>query len=558
MVTAVDPPRYLTYFQRKRISHRYTDVLVLGTGLAGLRAALAVDPSRHVLVVTKEGVRQSNSNYAQGGIAAVWSPSDTFQDHTNDTIDAGKGLCDLAVVNLVIREAPARVRELIEWGAIFDKHNGEIALTLEGGHSFHRVLHALGDATGKEVIRAILEKTKSQPNIQITENTFILDLLTVNDRCVGALTWSQAGGVQAVWSKQTILATGGCGQVYRETTNPTVATGDGMAMAYRAGAQLQDMEFMQFHPTVLYVAGGARQLISEAVRGEGAYLRDRLGERFMSDYDPRAELAPRDVVARAMVSQMNKTQHPCVYLDLSHLNATEMRNRFPGLTAACARYGLDFARDPIPVRPGAHYMVGGISTDLHGRTTLDGLWACGEVAATGLHGANRLASNSLLEALVFGQLCGRGADAAAAAVPDDYHALPIEEKAARVHRPELDIADIRNSLTSLMFRHVGIERSSEGLINARETVDFWCQYVLDSEFTQPAGWELQNMLTVAGLIIRAAIERTESRGTHSRDDYPLTDDRQWQCHLTMRGRPFRFGRKEFADSGSSVDAVAAR
>lgn len=380
MITAVNPPRYLIVFEPKRIAHRFTDVLVLGSGLAGLRAALAVPPSQQVLLATKEEARQSNSNYAQGGIAAVWDPEDRFESHSHDTLDAGKGLCDPAVVDLVVREAPARVRELIDWGASFDQRDGKYALTLEGGHSFNRVLHALGDATGREVIRAVLERTRRQPNILVYEDTFIIDLLTVDGRCVGALTWSKPAGVQAVWAKQTVLATGGCGQLYRETTNPPVATGDGMAMAYRAGAQLQDMEFMQFHPTVLYVAGTSRFLISEAVRGEGAYLRDCNGERFMPQYNHQAELAPRDIVAKAIVSQMNKTQHPCVYLDLSHLDAESMRRRFPGITAACAQCGLDFARDRIPVRPGAHYMVGGVRTDMQGRTTLAGLWACGEVS----------------------------------------------------------------------------------------------------------------------------------------------------------------------------------
>lgn len=535
--SAVEPPRYLVSFSPKRIAHRFTDVLVLGSGLAGLRTALEVEPSRDVLIVTKEQASQSNSRYAQGGIAAVWDPTDCFKYHTDDTLAAGQGLCNEEVVDLVVREAPARVRELIEWGTLFDSQDGEILLTREGGHSFNRILHALGDATGREVIRAVLAKVAGCSNIQVLENTFTIDLITSNGVCVGALCWSAGAGIQAIWARQTVLASGGCGQLYRETTNPNVATGDGIAMAYRAGALLQDMEFIQFHPTVLYVAGTSRSLISEAVRGEGSYLRDCNGVRFMPEYTPQAELAPRDVVARAIVEQMAKTQHPCVYLDQSHLDAATVRARFPGITAACARCGLDFATDPIPVRPGAHYMIGGVRTDSRGRTSLPGLWACGEVAATGLHGANRLASNSLLEALVFGQRCGAGANREMDHCPDSLEVKPVEHHIEVPPSQELDLADIRNSLSSLMFRNVGIERNEEGLIRARENIDFWCQYVLGREFASPEGWELQNMLLVAGLMVRSALAREESRGTHYRGDFPNSRD-ELKHHLVVSSRPY--------------------
>jgi L-aspartate oxidase len=534
---AVDPPRFLVSFEPQSIAHRFTDVLILGSGLAGLRAALAVDPSQSVLVVTKEGVRQSNSSLAQGGIAAVWDPEDRFEFHAEDTRAAGKGLCDDEVVNAVVREGPERVRELIAWGAGFDQVNGSPLLTREGGHTHSRVLHAQGDATGREVIRAILEQVRRRPSIRLLENAFTLDLLTHADRCVGALIYG-AGGIQAIWSAETILATGGCGQLYRDSTNPSVATGDGLAAAYRAGAIVQDLEFIQFHPTVLYVAGAARFLISEAARGEGAFLRDKNGYRFAADYHPLAELAPRDSVALAIVRQMAKTQHPCVYLDQSHLDPERVRRRFPGITAACAQFGLDFARDPIPVRPAAHYMVGGVRTDILGRTNLPGLWACGEVAATGLHGANRLASNSLLEALVFGVRAGATAGDAAARQARTFHAVPISHQFHAAAAAELDLADIRNSLQSLMFRSVGIQRDNAGLENARDTIDFWCQYVLAHEFSDPTGWELQNMLTLAGLMTRAALARTESRGTHFRTDYPEPNNSQWRRHVTFRARPF--------------------
>ena len=546
-ISAVAPPRHLVSFAPKRITHRFTDVLVLGTGLAGARAALAVERGRHVTMLNKEAFADSNSSWAQGGIAAVWDADDDFAAHIDDTLIAGDGLCDRHIVDLVVREAPQRVRELIAWGTQFDEIDGAIDLTREGGHSARRILHALGDATGREIMRAIVEEVRTREDITVLEGTFTIDLLTDAGACVGALTWSRTGGLQAIWAPQTVLATGGCGQLFRETTNPAVATGDGIAAAFRAGAELQDMEFVQFHPTVLYVAGSSRSLISEAVRGEGALLRDAAGVRFMPEYDDRAELAPRDVVARAIVHRMAQTEHPCVYLDQSHLDAAEVKARFPGIAAACAKLGLDFARDRIPVRPGAHYMVGGVRTDDTGATSVPGLWACGEVAATGLHGANRLASNSLIEALVFGHRCGVGASAAVAGSADGSSLRPADLSFEFVGQPSsvLDLADVRNSLQSLMFRHAGIRRDADGLAAARDQIDFWCRYVLAHEFLgpddrSPSGWELQNMLTVAGVMVRAALARTESRGTHFRKDHPEPAD-DWLRHLVVRPEPFAVG-----------------
>ena len=336
----------------------------------------------------------------------MFDPEDRFEDHIADTLTAGGKLCDPAVVEMVVREAPDRIRELIGWGTQFDVEAGELALGREGGHSHDRIVHALGDATGKEVMRAVIAWISGLTNVETWPNTFTLDLLTHGGACRGALVWNPVHGKTLVWAKQTILCTGGVGQVYRETTNPEVATGDGLAIAYRAGAELRDMEFMQFHPTVLYIAGSSRNLITEAIRGAGAWLVDRNGDRFMPKYDTRAELAPRDVVSRAIVAQMEKTRHPNVYLDLRHLDAEKIRARFPGIYALCAEFGLDLTQDRIPVRPGAHYMIGGATVDLNGRTTVPGLWAAGEVTSSGLHGANRLASNSLLEALVYGAHAG--------------------------------------------------------------------------------------------------------------------------------------------------------
>jgi L-aspartate oxidase len=527
-------PRYLIPFDPKRVPHRFSDVLIVGGGLAGLRAALAVPPEQSVLVVTKSGLRQSNSAYAQGGIAGVIDPEDRFEDHIADTLAAGGELCDRAVVEMVVREAPARINELVEWGTRFDLVAGALALGREGGHSHHRIVHALGDATGKEVMRAVIDRACALANVETWEYAFTLDLLTHEGRCRGALVWSPDRGTVCVWAKQTILCTGGAGQVYRETTNPEVATGDGLAVAYRAGAELRDMEFLQFHPTVLYIAGSSRSLITEAMRGEGAHLVDRHGHRFMPDYDPRGELAPRDIVSRAIVTQMERTRQPNVFLDLSHLDAKLVRARFPGIAAVCAEFGLDITRDWIPVRPGAHYMVGGVTVDLEGRTTLPGLWAAGECTSSGLHGANRLASNSLLEGLVFGAHAGAGAAREAAKQPDDWRALPIVNPPVEEGAELLDLADIRNSLKSLMGRAGGVRRERAQLVEAAETIDRWCGYVLPRQFADVGGWELQNMLTVARIIIEAALVREETRGVHLRTDFPERDDLHWKRRIGFR------------------------
>ena len=553
-------PRYLTAFHPKRLPHRFVDVLIIGGGLAGLRAAIEIDRSLSVLVVTKDQLRQSNSIFAQGGIAGVIDPDDRFEDHVADTISAGGGLCDPEVVEMVVREAPQRIQELIDWGTKFDQDAGELALGREGGHSHHRIVHAQGDATGREVMRAVIDWTERLPHVTTWENSFTLDLLTDDEGCRGAIVAGGPAGLAMVWARQTILCTGGAGQLYRETSNPEVATGDGLAIAWRAGAELRDMEFMQFHPTMLYIAGSARTLVTEAVRGEGAHLVDKNGLRFMGDYDPRLELAPRDIVSRAIVLQMEKTRHSCVYLDMTHLEPARVRGRFPGLAQACAKFGLDITTDRIPVRPGAHYFMGGVSIDHEGHTSLPNLWGAGEVTASGLHGANRLASNSLLEGMVYGSHVGRGASEGALAMSDDLRALSIvslprtaqeNELAAGDQRPRslsddsaedgaaiqltetLDLTDIRNALKSLMWRNVGVRRERNGLLSAADTIEAWCRYVLPRQFDSPQGWELQNMLTAARIMTRAALLREESRGVHQRIDFPNCDDEHWRRHLTF-------------------------
>jgi L-aspartate oxidase len=525
-------PRYLAPFHPKRVPHFFTDVLIIGSGLAGLRAALAVDPRLSTLVISKDGIRLSNSAHAQGGIAAVLDPNDCFENHVADTLTAGGTLCDRQVVEMVIREAPQRIAELLEWGTQFDRAGDRLALGREGGHSHDRIVHAFGDCTGKEIMRAVIERALKLPHIDAWENTFTIDLVTHEGRCRGALVWNSQHGKTLVWAKQTILASGGAGQLYRETTNPDVTTGDGMAIAYRAGAELRDLEFIQFHPTVLYIAGSSRNLITEAMRGAGARLVDRHGHRFMPEYDPRAELAPRDIVSQAIVSQMERTRYPNVYLDLTHLEPAWVRARFPGIDAICSEFNLDITRDRIPVRPGAHYMMGGVTVDCQGRTTVPGLWATGEVSCTGLHGANRLASNSLLEALVYGAHAGAGASAEAAKISDSFSALVLENPSARPSTEPLDLADIRNSLKSLMWRNCGVRREGDSLAEAAENIDRWCRYVLPRQFADPTGWELQNMLLLARLIVRAAQTRQESRGSHYRTDFPTSDEEHWNRHLT--------------------------
>ena len=528
--------RYLVRFSPKRVPHVFTDVLVIGGGIAGLRAAMEVDPSLQTIVVTKDEVKLSNSAWAQGGIAGVLDPLDEVASHAADTIAAGKGLCDEAVVNTIVGEAADRIHELIAMGTQFDTEDGEIALTREGGHSHSRVAHALGDATGKEIMRAMIERIRARQSCSLWESTFTIDLLTHEGRCVGAIVWNAQHGKTIIWAKQVILATGGAGRLFRETTNPPIATADGHAIAARAGAELRDMEFMQFHPTVLYIAGSARHLISEAVRGEGAHLLDCRGHRFMPDYDEAAELAPRDVVSQAITNQMAETQHPCVYLDLSHLDEQLVATRFPHITKVCARFGLELAHDRIPVRPGAHYMIGGVAIDINGVSTLPGLLAAGEVSASGLHGANRLGSNSLLEGLVVGRQAGRLASQGALEIADSFRALPLNSDwpQPELDEEELNISDIENSLNSLMWRNVGISRHEDGLQQAMSQLEFWERYVSQREFASIQGWELQNQLLVARMMSAAALERRESRGVHARSDFPETSaEFASHCHVAI-------------------------
>ncbi len=525
--------RYLTNFEFQRLPHHYTDVLILGAGIAGLQAALTAADDCDVLVLAKSTLSDSNTAWAQGGIAAAWDPDDSPAAHALDTLNVACELGDPAIARRVAEEAPHCIEELLRRGARFDQSDGKLEIGREGGHSAARILHAAGDATGREILRALLDSARRQPRIRLFEQCFSIDLLTHDERVVGAITYHPKYGHQMFWATTTILATGGCGRVYRETTNPPVATGDGLAMAFRAGATLRNMEMIQFHPTTLYVAGAARALISEAVRGEGAYLVNRAGERFMSAYDSRGELASRDVVSRAIQTEMRQSSQPCVFLDVRHFAPGRFAERFPNIAQLCAEFDIRPERDLIPVRPSAHYCVGGVAVDADTQTSVPGLLAAGEVAYTGLHGANRLASNSLLEGLVFGRQAGQVAMRRARSPERLAHSPVINHLLPPSPRTALDLVDVLNSLRSVMSRNVGIERSADRLRETLEIIEFWMRYVMDKVFDAPEAWETQNMLAAAQLIATGAAARCESRGVHYRADYPQPDP-AWRKHIDLR------------------------
>ncbi|MEI6023450.1 MAG: L-aspartate oxidase [Phycisphaerales bacterium] len=512
-------------FRSALLPQIFTDVVIVGTGVAGLRAAIEASHQNDVIVLAKESIDLSNTSWAQGGIAAVMNAKDSINAHIQDTLEAGAGLCETSAVRALVEEGPQEIAQLLKWGMRVDRdESGQPALGLEGGHHCHRIIHSDGDATGVELARCLVEKVRQQPRVRVFDRCFAIDILVDQRkgqrRAAGVLTWHPRHGLQIIWAKATVLASGGCGQIFRETSNPKVATGDGVSMAWRAGATVTDLEFTQFHPTTLYVAGAPRHLISEAVRGEGAKLVDRDGVSIMRDLHELADLAPRDVVSRAIVKHLAKSGESHVWLDARCMGSTGFSKRFPGLSRMLEGFGLDGGRNLIPVHPAAHYSIGGVETDLYGRTNVPALYACGECAATGVHGANRLASNSLLEGLVFGRRVAQAIDldALAAAVP-----VPLTHEVERPERGELDLADVRSSLRSAMWRNVGIERSSTKLSDMLEMFAFWGRYAFDSVFDEPMGWETQNMLTSARLMVVAALARNESRGTHTRLDRPTTD-----------------------------------
>jgi L-aspartate oxidase len=479
------------------------DFLVIGAGVAGMRAAIELAEAGTVLVVAKDSLRESSSEYAQGGIAVALSDDDEVALHEQDTLYAGDGLCDREAVRTLVEEGPAAIQELIEFGAEFDREGTELAFTREGAHSRDRILHAHGDSTGREIARALYHKASSLHNVTFRSFAATTELL-VEDGVSGAMIYdAKAQNEFPIPARAVLLATGGLGRVFLNTTNPDVATGDGVAMAYRAGAEIADIEFVQFHPTALAVAGAPRFLLSEALRGEGALLRNTRGERFMEHYHPLLELAPRDVVARAIVSEMASTGSPYVFLDLTHRGETFIRERFPRIYETCLRYGVNIGVEAAPVAPAAHYAMGGVFTDLDGRTNVPRLFAAGEAACTGVHGANRLASNSLLEGVVFGIRAGRAMRETPRGVRAD--ARPPAAVSYTGGRAQ--------EIQRIAWEYCGIVRSAEGLAQA-------CRQL---EGLAPGSPEEQNMRQVALLIARCAAARKESRGAHFRSDYPHKD-----------------------------------
>ncbi len=535
------------------------DYVVIGSGIAGLSFALKAAEHGEVALVTKANKSESNTAYAQGGIACVTSAEDSFELHIQDTLIAGAGLCDEAVTRLIVSEGPARVRELIELGVQFDireneasaedSASAELDLTKEGGHSKRRILHSR-DITGREIERALISATESHPRIHILEHHMAVDLITLSklgfaseDRVLGVYVFNESTGeVTTLRSDRVVLATGGCGKVYLYTTNPAVATGDGLAMAWRAGARIANMEFIQFHPTCLYHPEAGSFLISEAVRGEGALLVDKKGRRFMDRYDPRGELAPRDIVARAIDAEMKRTGARCMYLDITHKPAEFVRERFPNIAATCLKYGIDITTQRIPVVPAAHYQSGGVQTDVDGSTSLRGLYAIGEVACTGLHGANRLASNSLLEAVAMAHRCN--AAILRSRCPDDANGrthFPLPEWTSGEAQDLDELVVVYHNwdeIRRLMWDYVGIVRTTKRLQRAatrlrnleREIQEFYWNFKVNTDLL-----ELRNLCTVAALIVDSALLRQESRGLHYTLDFPEPREELRRPTILRRG-----------------------
>jgi L-aspartate oxidase len=521
--------RYLLEFDTEGLTQVRGDVLVIGSGIAGLTAALgaAVD-GRTVNLVTKGRVTETNTWYAQGGIAGAVGEADSIELHLADTLVVGAGLCDENVVRAVVSEAADALRDLQAMGVDFDRQaSGLIDLHREGGHSLPRVLHS-GDATGAEIQNTLSGLVLQAGGVRLFEERFLVDLLTAGERCVGALVYDPKGhDLEVHWADAVVLATGGAGQLFRITTNPSIATGDGVAAAWRAGAEVSDLEFVQFHPTALDSDSTPKFLITEALRGEGAYLLDCDERRFMQGVHPLAELAPRDVVSREIVKVMARCTRPNVWLDARHLGETLLKSRYPTVWENCCEAGFDLSRDLVPVAPAAHYMIGGVRVDLDGRTSIPGLYASGEVAASGLHGANRLASNSLLEGLVFSRRIVR-------ALGDDR-----PERTGRVvsptsvHTAMMTLPIARETVQGVMNGFVGVTRSEGGLAEAASMLDGMAA-VLDYSLRRPPELELQNMVTLAVLLTHAAWYRMERRGVHWREDRPERDDEAWRVHTVWR------------------------
>ena len=514
------------------LSHQQVDFLVIGSGVAGLRSAIELSRHGRVCIATKGSPLESNSIYAQGGVAVALHEEDDVGLHFTDTIKAGHQLCREQATRVLVEDGPERIQELISWGTQFDKVDGKFAFAKEGAHSRNRVLRARGDATGSEIVRVLLAEARKQPTIEWLDHHFSVDLLVADRRCCGAVVLDEATGqLIAIHSGAVLLTTGGAGQVYARTTNPPSATGDGMAMAYRAGVALEDMEFVQFHPTALYLPSSPPFLLSETMRGEGARLRNRKGELFMSRYDSAAELAPRDIVARAIWSEMAATRSRHVYLDVTHLSGDFIKKRFPTIYTTCLRFDIDITEEWIPVSPSSHYFMGGIKTDVWGKTSLPGLYAAGEVACSGVHGANRLASNSLLEGLVFGVRAAQ--TVVSQHIPSsgsrEATARLIQNLPGRGERTLEDLEKLRVSLRRLMWGKVGLVRTGDSVVNALGQLSRW-ETLFERSLPRRGDLEVKNMIQVGRCVAEAALWRENSLGAHFRADFPNQQGNDWKAH----------------------------
>ena len=541
-------PRYLispSFCQKIR---KYCDCIVIGSGIAGLSTAMRLAKNNNIKVLTKSSLSDSTTWYAQGGIAAAIKKPDFWKNHYEDTITAGQGLCDRKAVEILVKTAPKMIEDLIEIGTNFDISEGEISLTTEGGHSYPRILHAGGDATGEELEKKLVSHSKGLKQINFFPEYFVLDILVYKNKCIGVLGMDiNTGKIEIHPASNIVIASGGIGQIYDLSTNPPISTGDGIAMAYRAGTSIMDIEFVQFHPTVFKTKDSKLFLISEALRGEGAYLRDSHGNRFMVGRHPRAELAPRDIVVKEMIRVMDKSGRNYVYLDATHIPESHLKIRFPNIISKLRENGLDLKKDLIKVSPAEHYLNGGIKTDYKGKTNIEGLYCCGEAASTGAHGANRLASNSLMEGLVYGWKIYKDIEKKLEQKNPEDENKAIEcinklldeakikkSKAGKFNDNKLDIKTFISDLKNIMTKKVGILRDAQSLKEAGEFVDFHINSGYLYNKRDKNILEFANMLTVASLIIKAASLREESRGTHQRNDFPYKDDKNWKKHIILK------------------------
>lgn len=514
-----------------------TDFVVIGAGVAGLRAAIELASAGRVLVLDKKQVRDSNAQSAPGGTAAALSDEDEVTLHLQDTLIAGDGLCLPEAVKTLVEEGPERIEEVISWGTQFDRSGTKLVFGHEGAHGRNRILHAQGDSTGREILRALYAKGQTLKHISVREYEFPTELESESDRVTGIALINDKGQPQQVACSAVLLATGGMGQLYRNTTNPEAATGDGVAMAFRVGAEISDMDFIQFHPTALYLKKAPQFLLSEALLAEGGYLRNIEMDRFMAKYHPLAELAPRDLVARAIMHEMevSHVKDPYVYLDLTHLKASQLQKHFPRIYSTCLQYNIDITEDLIPIRPAAHYAMGGVRTDLNGKTNLGGLYAAGEAAATGVHGANRLASNSLLEGLVYGVRAGK-------AMREELkksRGSASAPKAATQNWPvDAGLEEVVGQIQDIMWKGAGIVRIRMGMQEALTKLQALAPRVANPRTRR--AWEAANLHLAGTLVVRAALLREESRGAHYRTDYPMHDDKKFLKHSICKGESLKF------------------